>query len=79
VEFSAVGVTLAGDSNYASTSIALNGLYDFNLFGDSKVKTYAGAGLVYLSEVDFDFETSDTEQSLDYEPLSATPAFGWRF
>lgn len=54
---------LQGDGNYASTSLAVNALYDFNLFGSPRARTYVGAGLVLLTEVDIDFETSSGERS----------------
>ena len=55
------GVDLAGigslpSGNYASTGLALNGFYSFNAFGSDKVRTYIGAGLAWLTEVDIDFE-----------------------
>jgi len=49
--------------NYASTSVAVNGLYDFNLFGSDKVRSYAGVGLAWLTEVDVDFATAGGEES----------------
>lgn len=49
--------------NYASTALALNGLYSFNAFGSEKVRTYLGAGVAWLTEVDVDFERGGDEQS----------------
>lgn len=49
--------------NYASTALALNGLYSFNAFGSEKVRTYVGAGVAWLTEVDIDFERGGDEQS----------------
>jgi len=118
----------SGDGNYASTSIALNALREFDLFGSPRVKTYAGLGAVYATEIDLDFESGGVENSFsgsgtgvqaligarynwgerafvdtgvryllvssaeldgeegavgrikaDYEPLTVTVAFGWRF
>lgn len=61
------GVELAGDSlpsgNYASTAFALNGLYSFNAFGSDAVRTYVGAGVAWLTEVDVDFEQGGNELS----------------
>jgi opacity protein-like surface antigen len=59
--FAAVGPSGAG--NYASTSVAINGLYEFDLLGSARARTYVGAGLVYLTEVDIDFEQGSTERS----------------
>ena len=40
--------------NYASTSVALNLLYDIDLFGSDKAQTYVGLGYARLTEVDID-------------------------
>jgi len=49
--------------NYASTGVALNGLYSFNLFGREEVRTYVGLGVAWLTEVDIDFEQGGEEVS----------------
>jgi opacity protein-like surface antigen len=53
----------SGSGNYASTSVAVNGLYEFDILGSPRARTYVGAGLVYLTEVDIDFEVGSSEQS----------------
>jgi opacity protein-like surface antigen len=53
----------SGDGNYASTSVAANALYDFDLFGTPRARTYLGAGVAYLTEVDVDFESAGRESS----------------
>lgn len=53
----------SGDGNYASTSVGLNALYDFDLFGSSRARSYVGAGIAYLTEVDVDFESGGQESS----------------
>jgi opacity protein-like surface antigen len=53
----------SGDGNYASTSVAVNALYDFDLFGSSRARSYVGAGIAYLTEVDVDFESAGRESS----------------
>jgi opacity protein-like surface antigen len=52
-----------GSGNYASTSLAINALYEIDLFGSPKARTYLGAGLVRLTEVDVDFESGGSERS----------------
>jgi opacity protein-like surface antigen len=52
-----------GSGNYASTSVAINGLYEFDILGSPRARTYVGAGLVYLTEVDIDFEQGNSERS----------------
>lgn len=54
---------LAGSGNYASTSVALNALYSFDLLGSPRSTTYVGAGLVRLTEVDIDFDGAAGERS----------------
>lgn len=53
----------SGDGNYASTSIALNALREFDLFGSPRTRTYVGLGAVYATEVDVDFESNGVERS----------------
>lgn len=60
-DFAGVGPLPSG--NYASTGVAVNGLYSFNAFGSDKVRTYVGAGLAWLTEVDIDFEQGGNELS----------------
>jgi outer membrane protein len=62
------GVTLADggslpSGNYASTAVALNGYYTFNMFGREEVRTYVGLGVAWLTEVDIDFEQGGQELS----------------
>lgn len=52
-----------GSGNYASTSVAINALYSVDLFGSPRARSYFGAGLVRLTEVDIDFETAAGERS----------------
>lgn len=61
--FAGVGAGPVGTGNYASTSLAINGLYEFDLLGSPRARTYVGAGLVYLTEVDIDFERNGAERS----------------
>lgn len=52
-----------GSGNYASTSLAVNALYELDLFGSPRIRTYLGTGLVRLTEVDVDFESGGNERS----------------
>ncbi len=53
----------SGDGNFASTSIALNALYEVDLFGSPRARTYVGLGLARITEVDIDFESAGVERS----------------
>ena len=55
--FAAPGPQGNGD-NFASTSAAVNLLYDIDLFGSEKARTYVGVGYAQLTEVDMDIGTS---------------------
>ena len=65
--------------NFASTSLALNGLYSFNLFGSEKVRSYAGLGLAYLTEVDIDFEQGAQETSFSGDGFGLQLLAGARY
>lgn len=69
----------AGDGNYASTSVAINGLYDFDLLGSDRARSYIGLGAVYLTEVDFDFEQGANEQSFSGSKGAMQALLGVRY
>ncbi|WP_424966531.1 outer membrane protein [Dinoroseobacter sp. S375] len=48
------GAGVRGD--FASTTLAVNGYYDFAPRAGGRVTPYLGAGLAYITEVDFDVE-----------------------
>lgn len=68
-----------GDGNYASTSVALNALYSLDLFGSPRVRTYVGAGLVRLTEVDIDFESAGRELGFSNSDNGVQLLFGARY
>lgn len=70
---------LQGDGNYASTGFAVNTLYEFDLFGSPKARTYLGAGLVALTEVDIDFETPSGERSYSGDDIAMQVLAGVRY
>ena len=78
------GVRLAGGSalpsgNFASTALALNGLYSFNLFGREEVRTYVGLGVAWLTEVDIDFEQGGQEVSYSGDGFGVQLLAGARY
>jgi len=78
------GVRLAGGSslpsgNFASTALALNGLYSFNLFGREEVRTYVGLGVAWLTEVDIDFEQGGQEASYSGDGFGVQLIAGARY
>ena len=72
-------VELQGSGNYASTGFALNALYEFDLFGSPRARTYLGAGLVALTEVDVDFETPAGERSFSGDDTGLQLLAGVRY
>lgn len=68
-----------GEGNYASTSVAINALYEFDLFGSPRARTYVGAGLVRLTEVDIDFEAGGSERSYSGSDNGVQLLFGARY
>lgn len=69
----------SGDGNYASTSIAVNALREFNLFGSPRARTYAGLGAVYTTEVDVDFESNGVERSFSGSGSGVQALLGARY
>jgi hypothetical protein len=57
------GGSLLPSGNYASTALALNGLYSFTAFGREDIRTYEGLDIIWLTEVDIDFEPDAQERS----------------
>jgi len=74
-----VDAALQGKGNYASTGVALNALYEFDLFGSPRARTYLGAGLVALTEVDIDFETAAGERSFSGDATALQLLAGVRY
>lgn len=70
---------LQGKGNYASTGLALNALYEFDLFGSPRARSYLGAGLVALTEVDIDFETAAGERSFSGDDTALQLLAGVRY
>lgn len=69
----------SGDGNYASTSIAINALREFDLFGSPRARTYVGLGAVYATEIDVDFESGDVERSFSGSGTGVQALLGARY
>lgn len=57
------------EGNFASLGLGLSALYDFNLFGDSTLRAYAGAGPYFVQEADIDFERAGVETSFEADDI----------
>ncbi len=53
----------ASPGDFSSLAVALNGAYEFPLFGAERAFGYAGGGLVWVQEIDLDFSLAETERS----------------
>lgn len=69
----------SGDGNYASTTIAVNALREFDLFGSPRTRTYVGLGAVYATEVDLDFESGGIERSFSGSGAGVQALLGARY
>lgn len=67
------------EGNFASTTVALNGIYSFNLFGRENVRTYVGVGVAKLTEVDLDFEQGGQEVSYSGDDWGVQFLLGARY
>lgn len=69
----------SGDGNYASTTVAVNALREFDLFGSPRARTYAGLGAVYATEIDLDFESGGVERSFSGSGAGVQALLGARY
>ena len=69
----------SGDGNYASTSVAVNALREFDLLGSPRARTYVGLGAVYATEVDVDFESAGVERSFSGSGAGLQALLGARY
>ncbi len=54
------------EGDFASLSFGLNALYRFNIGDSGKLSGYVGPGIVYLQEIDIDFD-ADGQQEISFE------------
>lgn len=66
-----IGASTGGD--FASLSLGLGALYDFRPFGNERLRAYAGGSVVFVQEIDIDFEVGGSETSFE------TDEFGFQF
>lgn len=68
-----------GEGDFSSLGIGASAIRDFDLFGSPKVKSYVGAGVVFLQEIDIDFETAGTETSFETDDIAFQLQAGARY
>ena len=69
----------ADDGDFSSLTLGANALYQFNLFKNPKVVSYAGGGIVWFQEVDLDFEANGSERSYSGDDVALQLISGARY
>lgn len=77
VTLEGVGASTEGD--YASLSVGLSALYDFRPFDNDRLSAYVGAGVVFVQEIDIDFEIDGNETSFETDDIGLQIQFGGRY
>ncbi len=72
-----LGTFSAGD--FSSLGIGASVIRDFDLFGNPAVNSYVGAGVVFLQEIDIDFETAGAETSFETDDVGFQLQAGARY
>ena len=78
INLAALGTVTEGD--FASLSYDLSALYRFNIGQSGKLSGYIGPGLVYVQEIDIDFEDdAGNETEFDGDDTALQVKFGGRY
>ena len=67
------------DGNFENTQFSVKALYHFPLRANSDFEGYAGVGLVWLSELDFDVESAAGEQPFENDEFGLELHLGGRY
>ena len=73
------GVGNSTEGDYASLSVGLSALYDFRPFDNDRLTAYVGAGVVFVQEIDIDFEIGGVETSFETDDIGLQLQFGGRY
>ncbi len=73
------GLGTASGGDFASVSYGLSALYEFNLLGSERYRTYVGAGLAFIQEVDIDFDIDGAEISFETDNVAPQLQAGIRY
>ncbi len=77
--FSSSTLGTFSEGDFASLGFGVSALYDFDLFGSPNVRSYVGAGIVFLQEVDIDFEQAGAETSFETDDIGFQVQLGARY
>ena len=72
-----VGTSTGGD--FASLSFGVSALYEFQPTDNPRLKTYVGAGLALVQEIDIDFEIDSAETSFETDETGLQLQAGARY
>ncbi|MEM8546932.1 MAG: OmpW family outer membrane protein [Pseudomonadota bacterium] len=71
-----LGASTGGD--FSSLGYGLSALYEFNWFGSERYRSYVGAGVVFIQEIDIDFEIGGVETSFETDDIAGQLQAGVR-
>ncbi|MDJ0918092.1 MAG: OmpW family outer membrane protein [Woeseiaceae bacterium] len=72
-----VGASTGGD--FASLSLGVSALYEFQPTDNPRLKTYVGAGVAFVQEIDIDFEIDSVETSFETDETGLQLQAGARY
>ena len=72
-----VGASTGGD--FASLSLGVSALYEFQPTDNPRLKTYVGAGVAFVQEIDIDFEIDSAETSFETDETALQLQAGARY
>ncbi len=78
-EITLAGVGTSPEGDFASLSLGISALYEFQPTDNPRLKTYVGAGLVFVQEIDIDFEVDSVETSFETDETGLQLQAGARY
>ena len=73
------GVGTSPEGDFASLSLGVSALYEIQPTDNPRLKTYVGAGLVFVQEIDIDFEIDSMETSFETDETGLQLQAGARY
>jgi opacity protein-like surface antigen len=73
------GLGTFGEGDFSSVGIGASVIRDFDLFGSPRAKSYVGAGVVFVQEIDIDFEAAGAETSFETDDVALQLQAGVRY
>ncbi|MFK8028823.1 MAG: outer membrane protein [Gammaproteobacteria bacterium] len=73
------GIGASTEGDFASLGFGLSALYDFRPVMNDRLSFYAGAGVVFVQEIDIDFEVDGNEIEFETDETGFQLQFGGRY